>query len=349
MVKVMVAKANELGIQILYNTTGTKILTDSQNRVTGVEAKNGNGETIRINAKAVVIATGGFANDEEMIKKYTGFDLGVNLFPVGNAKKFGEGIKMAVAVGAATEGLEVLQLMMDVAGPGLKPFNNIASAATQPYLWVNQFGERFCDEGIGQNWPLAGNAIARQKNKFAYAIFDENTKKYVVEKGIDKGRGVYVPPTTRLTNLDKDIEAALEAGNKNIFITQSLEKMATEMGIDPNALLKTVKEYNYFCDTNYDRLFNKERKYLHPIKQPTFYGFRLNVKFLGTLGGIKINHRTEVLNDKDEAILGLYAVGNCAGGMYGDSYDLWSTGGTMGFAINSGRIAGENALMYMKH
>ena len=69
---------------------------------------------------------------------------------------------------------------------------------------------------------------------------------------------------------------------------------------------------------------------------------------MGTLGGIKINHKTEVLNKSQEAIPGLYAVGNDAGGMYGDSYDVVLSGSTLGFAVNSGRIAGENAAKYIK-
>ena len=68
---------------------------------------------------------------------------------------------------------------------------------------------------------------------------------------------------------------------------------------------------------------------------------------LGTLGGIKINHNTEVVDKGDNIIPGLYAVGNDASGMYGDSYNIYLSGGTLGFAVNSGRIAGENALKYI--
>ena len=69
---------------------------------------------------------------------------------------------------------------------------------------------------------------------------------------------------------------------------------------------------------------------------------------LGSIGGIKINERTEVLNQEEKAIPGLYAAGNDASGMYGDSYNIYLSGGTLGFAVNSGRIAGENALKYIE-
>jgi fumarate reductase flavoprotein subunit len=97
-----------------------------------------------------------------------------------------------------------------------------------------------------------------------------------------------------------------------------------------------------------DDLFAKNPKYLRPIKGPQFYAVRARTVFLGTLGGIKINQKTEVIDKKDRVIPGLYAVGFDAGGMYGDSYSIKDASGlSAGFAINSGRIAGRNALRYL--
>jgi fumarate reductase flavoprotein subunit len=85
------------------------------------------------------------------------------------------------------------------------------------------------------------------------------------------------------------------------------------------------------------------------VKQRKFYALKMVPSIFGTLGGIKINHRTEVLNKVFKPIPGLYAGGNDAGGIYGDSYDLFfAPGSTFSFAVNSGRIAGENALIYLK-
>ena len=83
------------------------------------------------------------------------------------------------------------------------------------------------------------------------------------------------------------------------------------------------------------------------LKQPKFYAFRIYLSFFSTLGGIKINEKTEVLDKEDEVIPGLYAVGNDSNGLYGDSYDLWVPGTAFGFALNSGRMAAENALKYI--
>ncbi len=89
------------------------------------------------------------------------------------------------------------------------------------------------------------------------------------------------------------------------------------------------------ADQRQDTLFVKNPKYIQPVRAPKFYAMKAVPFALGTLGGIKINHKTEVLDKNQQAIPGLYAVGNDAGGMYGDSYDVVLSGSTLGFAVNS--------------
>jgi fumarate reductase flavoprotein subunit len=112
-------------------------------------------------------------------------------------------------------------------------------------------------------------------------------------------------------------------------------------------LSETVTQYNRFCEKGHDDLFAKNPKFLHSVKQPKFYAFRVVSFFLATMGGIKINEKTEVLSKEDEVIPGLYATGNDSVGLYGDTYDLWLPATAFGFAMNSGRIAAENALQYI--
>jgi fumarate reductase flavoprotein subunit len=124
--------------------------------------------------------------------------------------------------------------------------------------------------------------------------------------------------------------------------------LAEKIKVDPVRLQATVDEYNRFCEKGHDELFAKNPKYLRPIKGPQFYAVRARTVFLGTLGGIKINQKTEVIDKKERTIPGLYAVGFDAGGIYGDSYCIRDASGlSAGFAINSGRIAGRNALGYL--
>ena len=118
--------------------------------------------------------------------------------------------------------------------------------------------------------------------------------------------------------------------------------------MDPAALKNSVEKMNTWADSRHDGEFKKESKFLRPVATPPFYATKLNPRHLGTLGGVRINEKTEAVNEEGLAIPGLYVVGTDAGGMYGDSYDLLLGGGTVGFAVNSGRIAAENAAKFVK-
>ncbi|MFC1986015.1 FAD-dependent oxidoreductase [Chloroflexota bacterium] len=340
-------KAKEKGVEIRLSTPVKKIVKDGE-RVTGVITEDQAGETIQVNAKAVIIASGGYVSNKETVKKYGGFELGRDLLITHTFELTGDGIKMAWEVGADSDGMYP-QFEYYVPAPkawALKTTLRIVYA--QPYLWVNQQGERFFDEGIAGNGVYTANAIARQKNKCAYLIFDENTKKYMEEEGVDI---VPAPLSERKKDVDLDglIKAARGLGNEHIFVADSLEELSNKIGVKPDVLQKTVNEYNKFCEKGPDDLFAKNPKYLKPVKQPKFYAFRIMLCGYATIGGIKINERTEVLDKEDEVIPGLYAAGDCANGAlsYDRSLSLVLRGAPLGFALNSGRIAGENALKYI--
>ena len=136
--------------------------------------------------------------------------------------------------------------------------------------------------------------------------------------------------------------------DKNAAGGDGCHDRAGKAGINPDALRKTVDEYNKACETGCDELFNRNPRYIRPIKQPKFYAGRLFPSAYESLGGIEINYRMEVLSKTGEVIPGLYAAGIDACGIYGDTYNTILSGNSMGFALNSGRIAGENAVKYIK-
>ena len=119
-----------------------------------------------------------------------------------------------------------------------------------------------------------------------------------------------------------------------------------EVELAPEVLQETVDEYNRACEKGFDEIFEKDRKYMQPIKKSKFYACRFFSGAYGTLGGVKINFKTEVLTSDFTVSPGLYAVGLDSCAIYGDSYPFILPGNTMGFALNSGRIAGENAATY---
>ena len=340
MMKILTERARERGVQIQLQTP-VKGLVNRSGRITGIVIEK-DGEKIQIETKTVLIATGGYANNKEWIKKYTGLNLDKDLTPIANVDKMGEGIRMAWEAGAAEEGMGVLQLLRGgpVLGPGLSFIGPLEAAAGQPGLWVNKDGERYCDESIQGNFPFDGNALVRQPHKSVFAIFNDAIVRHWKEKGTDLGTGRILPPGSRI-DVGVEIQKALENQSPDVFAADSLEELAIMTGIEPARLKATVEEYNRFCDKGHDDLFAKDPKYLRPLEKPKFYALKCNAVFLGTLGGIKINHRMEAVDFKDHPIQGLYAGGMDAGGMYGDSYDVITSGGTLAFAINSGRIAGK--------
>lgn len=302
-----------------------------------------------MNTKAVVIATGGYANNKEWIKKYAGFELGVNLLPIGNVDKFGDGIRMAWEAGAAEEGISVLEFYR--AGPITTEIGGQVEWPTvQPDLWVNPRGERFCDETVAFYDTAAGNVNAKYKEGYTCSLFDSSILQRLMEKGIDKNVGMRNPVGAKPQEFEKELKILFEKGNTDVFVADSIKELAGKLDMDPAVLKNTVEEYNRFCEQKRDELFAKDPQYLWPLKGPKFYAVKARTIFLGTMGGIKINHNTEVLDKKDNAIPGLYAVGFDAGGMYGDSYHVSvASGSSVGFAFNSGRIAGKNVLKYVAH
>ena len=344
MIKAMTDRAKALGVKIFLRTPVQRIIKEGS-RIVGVVAEDHAGEEIMANSRTTIVATGGFGDNPKMIKKYTGYDWGRDLFSARIPGLVGDGIRMAREAGAAST--EMIMHLTPLRIPELDDFSLESFSFRQPNLIVNLLGERFMNEETMGNPTFVANAVSRQKNRCGFIIFDERTRKHYEERGLD------IPPDGVATFANPDMKdagmmKALDEESDNIFVADSLKELAAKAGIPQDALLKTVHEYNRACETGRDELFHKKPKYLRAIKQPRFYAGRLFPGAIGSLGGIKINHRTEVLTKDHEVIPGLYAAGTDANALYGDSYAFILPGNTLGFALNSGRMAGENAAQYIK-
>jgi fumarate reductase flavoprotein subunit len=344
MMKVLTDRAQEMGAQIMLRTPVKKILKEG-GRVTGVVAEDENGEEIRASAKAVIICTGGFSDNPEMVKKYTGYDMEGNLFGVRVPGVTGDGIRMAWESGAAPT--QMVMHLTIIASPklGEEVYPYIFH---KPILIVNQKGERFMNEEINMDNPtFVANAISRQKGGYAFAVFDEATLDYYRGNKLDYPHDGVVA-VRQTAPLDTDIKPALDREPENVFAADTLDELADKAGIDAENLKNTVAEYNAACETGRDDLFHKKARYLSPVKAPRYYAGKLFPGMVGSMGGIKINYKGEALDKNDDVIPGLYAGGLDANSIYADSYAFVLPGGTMGFAVNSGRIAGESAADYVK-
>ena len=332
------------------NNGGTLLLETPANdiikkdgKVAGVIGSTKDGEKVIVNAKAVLISSGGYANNKEMMKKYSRYP---EMIFIGQIGKMGDGIQMAWKAGAAEEGVDVMQSYR----PGLAgfhPASQLIAAAVQPYLFVDPKGHRYTDESNITEWPQSGNSLERIGGT-AYSIYDDNSRQMFINQGIDMPLGEWVIYGTKLDKLDDEFNKELAKKNGNVFKCNTIEEVAKAIGADPAILKKTVADINKAADMHKDDLYHKNARYLRSVSKAPFYVTKLHPRALGTLGGVKINEKAEVVDVDGEVISGLYAGGLDAGGMYGDSYDLKLGGGTFGFAINSGRIAAENAAKYVK-
>ena len=347
-VEILALQAREKGV-IISTSSPVKQVLKGKGGPSGVVVAF-DGQDTEVACRAVVIASGGYANNAEWIRKYTGLDLGRTVTPMGNVGKMGDGIRMAWELGAAEEGMGVLH-MIRVApfGPEFPFMNPVEGAAIQPVLWVDPTGVRFCDEGIAYYDTSLGNVNSRYKQGYTFCLFDDTIKKHFIEKGVFRGMGTVVPPGARLHDLDTQLEHFLSLGSREFFGADSVEELARKMEVNPRVLETTVDQYNTFCRNGYDAEFAKDPEYLLPFNGPRFYAAKARTCFLGTMGGIKINHRTEAVDEYGAPIAGLYAAGLDAGGLHAESYSMRDTSGiASAFAIISGRVAGENVVKYLK-
>jgi fumarate reductase flavoprotein subunit len=272
-----------------------------------------------------------------MLRKYTKWKQPG--FYTGCPSSTGDGIRMAESAGADLDGMDVL-LMFGVTASIPPDLPGLSSISTEPLLYVNRSGERVTNEWY-QSWPEFGNSVVNQKDQTLILIFDEDSKNYFINNG--KRRVFHGRKIGKIDNLDEQIQEGIKRGI--VYQAATLDALAAQIGADPTILELTITEYNKCCDKKHDEMFLKDPKYLDPVRKPPFYAiFFPDAFFCATLGGARINKKCQVLEAESFKIIpGLYAVGNDAAGMYGDTYTIHLPGMQQCFAINSGRIAGENA------
>ena len=346
-IKALAVKAKEKGATIRPGVPVKRVIKHGD-RISGVIIEDGE-EEVQVRAESVVIGSGGYANNKDWIKKYTGYEMGVNIFPVGNTDKMGDGIRMAWEAGAAEEGMGVVHILrIGPIHPAIESMSFLELPALQPDLWVSPKGQRFCNEGLAFYDTSLGNVNARYKEGYTFSIFDDSILQRLRENGMIRSVHPQYPPGTWPPGFDQIFQHALNNAKGEVFSADSIGKLALQIGVEPQVLKNTVDEYNSFCQKGYDALFAKKPEYLWPLTGKKFYAMKAHTAYLGTLGGIKVNHKMEVIDKQDNPIPGLYAGGIDIGGMWGDSYCMdVSAGLSSAVALNSGRIAGQNVLAYI--
>lgn len=341
--KALYKRAQELGVEFLLETPAKKVIMED-GKVAGVLAVDKDGEEIEIKCKAVIVCTGGAGSNKELIQEETGFHHGEDLFSFAIPGLTGDGLKMAWDAGAAKTQVRI-EMAASIEGMDDLP-QGVSNVFMQPNLLVNSFGKRIMNEEEMQNATYLSNVAAHQKNKTCYSIVDSSIVKYYVRNGVDNVSLVRTNPD--VSDFYEGVKIAEENGSTGLIAADSIEELAQKAGIDVDALVETVDDYNDFCDS-VDEEFFKDKRYLRPIRKAPYYCAKVRTGGYGTVGGIKINENCEAVDNDFEPVAGLYAAGADSCNIYDDSYMFLLPGNSMGYAVNTGRIAGMSAAEYVEN
>ncbi|MCJ7841754.1 FAD-dependent oxidoreductase [Lederbergia sp. NSJ-179] len=350
-------KAYKLGVDIRYNTPMVQLIrSKSDERITGVIAKDEDGNYIKINAsKGVILCTGGYANNVEMLKEINPIAYKENVYCDAPAN-YGEGISAATWVGADKDEVPtVLVFDRGIVPPGTKasetyiqqPFKNFFWFGSQPFLKVNLRGERFANESVPYDWIV--NAAGLQPGDLYCQIWDSNWKEDVARfQTLGCSRIQYPSPTGGLQSkvsvrgyegAERDIEKYVNMGY--VKKADTIEELAEKLQIPADSLKATVGRYNELAEKGIDEDFGKEKHRLSKVAKAPFYGCVLGGRILCTLDGLRINTNMQVLDKESNPIEGLYAAGNDSGGFFGVSYPEHIPGLACSRAFTFGRLAGQ--------
>lgn len=344
--EVLTKNFEDLGGRLLCQTSGKEILTDANGKICGISATR-KGQELKIKASCVILATGGYGGNAELLKQYhQPYYSAENVLFTYPVYCMGDGLSMASKIGADSEGLGRIKL--EPKGWPDAP-REVWILAIQPdSIWLDKHGQRFCDESTYIDRGAGGFQVVlqlyRQYKDFTnYTFFDEGILKRIFDSqetaGHYRNLKKYAFDTSRKT-VEEVIEGVIAKGHMKR--SHSLDEIAAWMGVEPAALQTTVNEYNFTCDQGHDGIFSKDAQHLVALRTPPYYAIKCRPRFLNPMGGIKINHKMEACNTEGKAIPGVYAAGIDTGGWEGDHYNILLNGSFFSFALNSGRIAGEN-------
>ena len=311
MIPLLEENCKKAGVQILLNTTANEILTDANGAAVGVKATGSTGETVTVNAKAVVLTTGGFGANLDMVVKYKPELKG---FMTTNAAGIqGQGIEMAEAIGAATVDMDQIQIHPTVEA-------NTAALITEGLrgdgaVLINAEGKRFIDE-VGTRDVVSAAEIA-QTGSYSWLVVDQAMvdNSSVIQGYIKKGYTV---------------------------TGATYEELGKAMGVDEAALAETMNNWNGYVEAKSDPDFGRT-SFANPLNTAPYYAIKVTAGVHHTMGGLKINSNTEVLNENGEVIPGLFAAGEVTGGVHGANR---LGGNAVADFTVFGRIAGAAASDY---
>ena len=311
MIPLLQENCEKAGVKMMLDTTATEILTDANGAAVGVKATGASGETVTVNAKAVILASGGFGANLDMVVKYKPELKG---FMTTNAPGIqGQGIEMAQAIGAATVDMDQIQIHPTVEA-------NTAALITEGLrgdgaILINEEGKRFIDE-VSTRDVVSAAEIA-QTGSYSWLVVDQ-----------------------AMADASSVIQGYIKKG---YTVTGSTyEELGKAMGVDAAAFAETMEKWNGCVEAKNDPDFGRT-SFANPLNTAPYYAVKVTAGVHHTMGGLKINANTEVLNEKGEVIPGLFAAGEVTGGVHGANR---LGGNAVADFTVFGRIAGAAASDY---
>ena len=298
-------------ISIQLETTATTILTDENGKAVGVKAVGATGNEVTVNAKAVILATGGFGANLDMVAELVPALKGFMTTNAAGAQ--GQGIEMAQALGAATVDMNQIQIHPTV------QFDTAALITEglrgDGAVLINAEGKRFIDE-VGTRDVVSAAEIA-QPGSYSYLVVDQ-------------------------AMLDKSSVIAGYVKRGFVFQGNTYEELAEALGVDAATFAETMNTWNTYVEAKNDPDFGRT-SFAQPLNTAPYYAIKVTAGVHHTMGGLVINTDTEVLKDDGTAIAGLYAAGEVTGGVHGANR---LGGNAVADFVVFGRIAGEEAAEY---
>ena len=311
MIPLLQENCEKRGIDIVLNTTVDTILTDANGAAVGVSGTDKDGNTVVVNAKSVILATGGFGANLDMVTKYKPELAGFMTTNAAGAQ--GQGIEMATAIGAGTVDMDQIQIHPTVEA-------NTAALITEGLrgdgaILVNANGERFIDE-VGTRDVVSAAEIA-QPGSYSWLIVDQ-----------------------AMVDASSVIQGYIKKGYTKTGATY--EELAKELDVDPATFANTMETWNSYVEAKNDPDFGRT-SFANPLNNGPYYAIKVTAGVHHTMGGVTINSATEVLKEDGTVIPGLFAAGEVTGGVHGAN----RLGGTaVADFVVFGRIAGESAANY---
>ena len=358
----------EKGGEIYWKHTAKQLVQDADGKVTGIIVqRNEDGAFVQINAaKGVILSTGGYGGNPEMMDALHYRDKDVICNNLGCAFAQGDGIKMAMWAGADIDrnhagGVAFDRAAVDLdhhtGAPYTTGLGDIWWPGSQPWLNLNTRGERFCNEDNTYDFHI--NSWLTQPGHFAFQIFDSNYWDDVVAFHTTICSRVVAVPGARnsevLPNVmpcktgeqfkEVYIDPALASGK--LQQADTLEELADMLGFEgefKENFLKSIERYNELCEKGVDLDFGKQKKDMTPIVKAPFYGIAVGSWLLATMNGVRVNTNLQAIKPDGSAIEGLYVVGNDMGGFFSNSYPQMFGGTAQGKTVCFARLAALHAV-----